>query len=400
MAKDNIEDNPNKRLKETEKKQEHEGKIEKENTKESSKEIKDENEAISSNENEDIEIKDSNEKSNDDVSQEEAGDQEEENISEVQKTPREKEKIEHKGKNYWAIGGILVFLIILFSILGLILRKNKKKEKRQMNIEKSDYSTAKQMESSKKCPVTVVSIHDIGNRNSQQDSFGLSDLTEENIDKKGVLAVVADGMGGLSDGDKVSQIVVITMLKGFDDSIYSKPPASLLLKLVHDANEEVCNYLGSEKIGKCGSTLVAAIVKDMKLSWISVGDSHIYVFRNDKLVKLNIDHNYAVELDGMVKNGDISLEDALRDPQREALTSYIGKGELELVDQNESAIILESKDRILLMSDGIFGTINENRITEIMKLPLMKACRQLEYEVKLANKTNQDNYTCVVMEVK
>ena len=392
MAKDNINDNPNERLKETEKKQEHEGKIEKENTKESSKEIKDENE--------DIEIKDLNEKSNDDVSQEEVGDQEEENISEVQETPREKEKIEHKGKNYWAIGGILVFLIILFSILGLILRKNKKKEKRQMNIEKSDYSTAKQMESSKKCPVTVVSIHDIGNRNSQQDSFGLSDLTEENIDKKGVLAVVADGMGGLSDGDKVSQIVVITMLKGFDDSIYSKPPASLLLKLVHDANEEVCNYLGSEKIGKCGSTLVAAIVKDMKLSWISVGDSHIYVFRNDKLVKLNIDHNYAVELDGMVKNGDISLEDALRDPQREALTSYIGKGELELVDQNESAIILESKDRILLMSDGIFGTINENRITEIMKLPLMKACRQLEYEVKLANKTNQDNYTCVVMEVK
>lgn len=303
--------------------------------------------------------------------------------------------------------GVLLGIILLFlGILVVVRRKRRKMYGYNENeITVSPGSTngkaVKMVEITKSSPVRIASVHDVGRRSSQQDSFGISDMkNEKDLQQKGVLAIVADGMGGLTDGDRISQMVVVTMLQNFDKADGTLPPASLLLKLVHDANQEVCQDLGKEKLGKCGSTLVAVIVKDRKLSWISVGDSHIYVYRKGRLVKLNQDHIYAVELDEMVKNGELSQEEAMEDPQRGALTSYIGKGELELLDQNENPILLEKGDRILLMSDGVFGTVPETRIAEIMASPLLRACEQLDAEIRGKNKKNQDNFTCIALEVR
>ena len=123
------------------------------------------------------------------------------------------------------------------------------------------------------------------------------------------------------------------------------------------------------------------------------------MYRKGKLIKLNQEHNYAAELDAMVENGELTEEEAMSNPQRGALTSFIGMGVLEMIDQNESPIALEKNDRILLMSDGIFGTISEKRIAELMDKPLLQACNQIELEINEINKRNQDNYTCVVLEV-
>ena len=305
------------------------------------------------------------------------------------------------------IGIVLTIMIAGIVSLLVLRRKNNRRmcvsnqsEKHNLPVHKSN-KTDKLMDTAKSCPVRIASIHGIGMRSAQQDSFGISEVKSEiDFDKKGVLAIVADGMGGLSDGDRVSQMTVVTMLQEFDEDTSNIPASSLLLKLVHDANVEVCDYLGESKLGKCGSTLTAVIVKDRKLSWISVGDSHIYIFRKGKLVKMNQDHNYAAELDEMVKNGEMSLEDAMTDPQRAALTSFIGMGELELVDQNENPIILEKGDRILLMSDGVYGSVSDQRIIEIMNMPLLSSCKQIESDILERNKRNQDNYTCVILEVK
>lgn len=308
---------------------------------------------------------------------------------------------------YFILGGVVLIVILFVSALAVIIRGKRKKMK-YVSINETTISpgagnqkAVKLMETPKNCPVQIASIHDVGRRSAQQDSFGISDV-KENTDykQKGVLAIVADGMGGLSDGDRISQLVVVTMLKGFDEDDGTMPPASLLLKLVHDANMEVSRDLGEEKLGTCGSTLTAVIVKEQKLSWISVGDSHIYVYRKGRLVKMNQDHNYAAELDAMVNSGELTREEAMNDPQRGALTSFIGMGELELVDQNENPIVLEKEDRILLMSDGVFGTIPETRIVEIMNMPLLQACEQMELEIRETNKHNQDNYTCVILEVR
>ena len=166
-----------------------------------------------------------------------------------------------------------------------------------------------------------------------------------------------------------------------------------------EANTGVNKELGEEMLGKCGSTVVAVIVKERALSWISVGDSHIYVLRDDRLVKLNKDHNYGAELDEKVRTGEISFEEAAGDPKRAALTSYIGIGELELIDRNETPIALQKGDRILLMSDGIYGSASDEEITSAMAKPLRSALNTLESVVLSKNSAKQDNYTCVVIEV-
>lgn len=250
------------------------------------------------------------------------------------------------------------------------------------------------------CPVRIGTVHDVGKRGNQQDAFGISDVEHaDEFASWGILAVVADGMGGLSDGERMSRLVVVSMLSAFDESSPDMPPASTLLGLVNEANSAVNQELGAEKIGKCGSTLTAVMVKDQKLYWISVGDSHIYVYRAGKLVQLNHDHNYAAELDARVERGELTAEEALSDPQRAALTSYIGIGDLELIDRNENPIALEKNDRILLMSDGVYGTLPDDRIAELMEKPLKQSCILMDQAIREEGKKNQDNYTCVILEV-
>lgn len=306
------------------------------------------------------------------------------------------------------LGFLGIVIGVLASFFAFYVMSKRKKYMHHREDKETDLALAmnkrnvKITKVARNCPVKIVSIHGVGRRNSQQDSFGISDVKENtDFEQKGVLAIVADGMGGLSDGDRMSQMVVVSMLRGFDEEKVDLQSSSsaLLLKLVREANEEVTDELGEEKLGKCGSTVTAVLVKEQKLSWISVGDSRIYVYRKGKLIKLNQEHNYAAELDAMVENGELTEEEAMSNPQRGALTSFIGMGVLEMIDQNEIPIALEKNDRILLMSDGIFGTISEKRIAELMDKPLLQACNQIELEINEINKRNQDNYTCVVLEV-
>ncbi len=117
--------------------------------------------------------------------------------------------------------------------------------------ELSGVKTVKMTEVYEGCPLCIGSVHDIGKRDMQQDSFGISSCDDEDtVLDKGVLAIVADGLGGLADGDRMSQIVVVNMLQGFEEADSSNPPSSILMGLVDKATTEVNNDLGEEKIGK------------------------------------------------------------------------------------------------------------------------------------------------------
>ncbi|WP_029319165.1 PP2C family protein-serine/threonine phosphatase [Butyrivibrio sp. AE3004] len=312
-------------------------------------------------------------------------------------------------RNLFPIVGAIIALILLF--LGIILVVINKRKIGNSEVDYSygkteypendpDRASVKINKVPRNSPAIITTVHGVGNRSAQQDSFGISDVEDlENITKKGILAIVADGMGGLEDGDKMSQLVVVKMLQGFDQSTGDENPADLLLSLLDSANDAVNRELGSERQGQCGSTLVSALVKKDKLYFISVGDSHIYLYRTGTLKQLNRDHNYAAELDEMVRNGEMSLEEAMTNPKRAALTSYIGMGDLDLVDQNSNPILLKKHDRILLMSDGVYGTLGDENICHAMDVPLKKSGQMINEMIRAENKQNQDNYTCILMEI-
>jgi len=246
--------------------------------------------------------------------------------------------------------------------------------------------------------IHIGKIHAIGRRKNQQDSFAYSDVEDEEvIRRKGVLVLVADGMGGLSNGAEVSSLVAVEMLRYFDTHEMSSDIPANLREMVDAANEKVNDFLGSDGIGKSGSTLVAAHIRNHEIHWISVGDSYIYLYQNNQLIQLNELHNYGNELDRQVAEGEISPEEAASKPNRAALTSFIGAGEIALIDQNTEPLTIHPGDRLILMSDGV-GTVSEAELAQMMCYDVEEAALKLRYLVESKDKRNQDNFTAIILE--
>ncbi len=244
--------------------------------------------------------------------------------------------------------------------------------------------------------IHIGNAQNIGARENQQDSFGISDITNEKLTReKGILAVIADGMGGLSNGAQVSAQITSYMLDLFIKAESDPDNSTLLLNMVQGANKEVIRLIGNQQ---SGSTVVAVTVKEHLLHFISVGDSRIYLLRGGALFQINREHTYASELDEKAARGDITFDEAKSDPQRGALTSYIGMNEITLIDRSLRPIKLLSGDRILLMTDGVFGTISEEEILSAAGLSAYEAAAQLEALVMAKKKPDQDNFTIIILE--
>ena len=163
---------------------------------------------------------------------------------------------------YWIIGVCLILLVLMI-IAILYLRK--KKASKSIEIQNTEL-----LPSVEKSPrILIGKLHGLGARNSQQDCFSVS--PEEMIPTHGLLAVVADGMGGLQDGDKVSQKAVTAMMDGFYN--LQGEPELVLLSLLGSANMAVNAMLGPDNYSKSGSTLVAVLIRNNRFYYLSVGDS-------------------------------------------------------------------------------------------------------------------------------
>ena len=249
------------------------------------------------------------------------------------------------------------------------------------------------------CTVQIGNAHHIGARESQQDSFGISDIGNQALcRKKGVFAVVADGMGGLSNGALVSTTVTKSLLSSFNSRSFHSDPSTELLSMLGRANDEVNAVLGHAGPGRSGSTVVAALIQDRQLYWFSVGDSRISLVRGGAIFQLNREHTYGAELDERAAMGEISFEAAKSDPQRNAVTSYLGMGRLEKIDRNVRPMQLLKGDRLLLMTDGVFGTLTDEEILSTMSLAPHESAQQLQRLILQKNKPKQDNFTAIVLE--
>ena len=244
--------------------------------------------------------------------------------------------------------------------------------------------------------IQIANIQGIGAREEQQDSFGVTDVMNLN---KGVFAVVADGMGGVANGMEISRAITSNMLnifQSFPSDAYD--PVTMLLGMVTDTQEKVRMLIEQHGNELSGSTVVAAIINNDSLHFVSVGDSRIYLWRGDALVLLNREHNCATYLDEQAARGEISLAEARNTPQRAALTSFIGlDGHLQ-IDNNATPVKLKGGDRVVLMSDGVFATLSEDELADALSNPSIYAAGSaLENAVIAKNNQNQDNFTAVII---
>lgn len=247
----------------------------------------------------------------------------------------------------------------------------------------------------KQIDLAVSSI--LGTREYQQDSLYAQRLND------GAIGIVCDGMGGLTGGEIASKTALKTMLSFFSSQ---KDMAVAIPEFMHRSAVEMdkaVHRLTDEK-GKlldAGTTAVAAIVQDGKLYWMSVGDSKLYLVRDNCLMTINREHNYKLQLDMQLENREISREYYDREIKRgEALISYIGMGNVQLVDVNQQAIPLKNGDKILICSDGLYKCLPETIILDVIKQngnQVEQAVSVLMDSVKRSKKRHKDNTSVILM---
>ena len=239
----------------------------------------------------------------------------------------------------------------------------------------------------------------IGSRSEQQDSFAFSHIEDSAlVQRSGVLAVVADGMGGLAMGQESAAAVVKTVLAVHEAGSPTDSMTEILRQAVSAANEEVLSLArGAHVEGEAGSTLVVVVVKEQLLSWVSVGDSRIYLYRTGELTQLNREQNFAAELIRRVAVGEISREEAEQHPDRAGLTNFIGNPDLKPADASLRPFPLKEGDWIILCSDGLFGVLDDEEIREELYGAPNDACTRLVNRVMAQKRSSQDNVTVAIL---
>ena len=242
----------------------------------------------------------------------------------------------------------------------------------------------------------IASYTSIGTRKSQQDSicFDFGDFC--------TVCVVCDGMGGLSGGERASALAAQGMTQHLLENAQATDISTEMGRAALRLNEKVKDLRDSEnRKMEAGTTLTAVFIRNGELFWCGIGDSHIYLYRAGELQQLNIDHNFGVHLDQMVQEGSITTEEALRHPQRAALTSYLGIQELTLISGNRIPFPLQKDDVLLQCTDGLYRCLSDDAICQILNATKdLKQASKLLVETALTFPGAHDNTSVLLTKYK
>lgn len=218
----------------------------------------------------------------------------------------------------------------------------------------------------------------------------------------GVLAVIADGMGGQVAGEIASSNAVKEFVESFVSNNSQNLPLKLTLAL-NKANRSLARGISKNpKLQGMGATLIAAHIEPRSINWVSVGDSILYLYREKKLQRLNDDHSMMPVLQESVRRGKITAEESLVHPHRNALRSALTGDEIPIIDLREEPFPLKKGDLVVLATDGIL-TLSEPEISSILNRykaqPANVIADQLLEAVTQINKTRQDNTLVEVIKI-
>ena len=243
----------------------------------------------------------------------------------------------------------------------------------------------------------VGNVQGIGQRERQEDSFAVLNAAHpQRMGREGLLAVVADGMGGMADGKLASQSAVEALADQFRQRD-PEDPAPWLAPCVHRISETIFRQFS----GASGTTLTAVHILGDALHWVSVGDSAIFLMRDGGVFRLNREHTFLNRLyEEELGQAVICRERAEQDEDAHRLTAFVGIDRLEEVDCSLRPLPLQRGDVLLLCSDGISGVLTAPELMEAMSLGSEAGCTLLETLVLEKGISGQDNYTGILLTCK
>lgn len=276
-------------------------------------------------------------------------------------------------------------------------RKELEREKRMVTAQSSNKIVRKVPE------IIALSYTATGNRKYQQDAVYVSGSRKIAGNRKTrVFAAVCDGMGGMADGGRASSTAIHMFREGFE-KIEKEPNIQIptFFRQGIRSVDAVISQFPKEAGKGSGTTLVAVIAENNRLYWASVGDSRIYILRGRDMIQVTRDHNYMLRLQQMVDNGQMTLQEAQAKKQKEALISFLGIGNVTLMDINEQPFEMQFGDIVLLCSDGITKTLPDDQIRDIIKNDAVSMKEKAKILVEAAvrgNTHSQDNTSVAILQ--
>lgn len=245
---------------------------------------------------------------------------------------------------------------------------------------------------------------DIGRRDRQEDALA-SDFPS---DQAFGFVVLADGMGGHAAGDMASKIVVTEVfselkLQSGDPKLLEPVLRDVLRASALHANNCLAHYAHahSDATG-LGSTLLAPVLIEDRLYWVSVGDSPLYLFRDDVLTQVNENHAVCSQIDFLVSSGIMRREEALSYPDQSCLTSVLVGGDIAQIDCPAEPLIVKEGDILIAASDGI-QFLSEDQISGVLRFRRTSRAEEIAAalirEIRLLDDPCQDNSSLCVIKI-
>ena len=226
-----------------------------------------------------------------------------------------------------------------------------------------------------------------GGREKNEDRMGYS------YTRDAVLFLLADGMGGHPEGEMAAQIAIQTLSTLFQREAKPDLPSAqaFLASGVMAAHHQIIRY-ASERgmMDTPRTTLVAGLVQDGELHWAHCGDSRMYLVRDGALLSRTRDHS---SLEAQAHAG-ASTEGV----NRNVLFTCLGSTVRPMYDV-AGPLKLHEGDKLLLCSDGLWGSISDEEITgTLAAVPVADAVPALVEQALMAAGEQSDNVTVIAME--
>lgn len=236
----------------------------------------------------------------------------------------------------------------------------------------------------------IFSLTDIGRKREVNQDYVY--VTDKPVGHVPNLFVVADGMGGHKAGDFASKYAV-QVLEEHVRNHSEMGPELIITDAVREANRKIVEKAKQDTgLEGMGTTLVVATIIEHTLYFANVGDSRLYLIR-DEIKQLSKDHSLVEE---MVRLGGINEEEAKHHPDKNIITRAIGAKDDVEVDFFEYR--LQKGDIILMCTDGLTNMVDDDEIFRIVKggRDVVETAMQL---VEKANENGgKDNIGIVLVE--
>ena len=213
--------------------------------------------------------------------------------------------------------------------------------------------------------------------------------------QKGVLVIVADGMGGYLAGEVASRIAVETVARAYYAS--DDDPASALIAAFHQANGAIYRFsVTLEELNGMGTTCTALAIQRGVAHSAHVGDSRLYLIRSNSIYQLTEDHSVVKELS---KQGALSPEAARNHADRHLILRALGSSSTVEVATWNQPLPVRSGDSFVLCSDGLHNSVTDEEIRAAAESH--EACAACEALVAIARERGgHDNITVAIARVE